>query len=164
MEVEQANRRERLGGAVEQVVEGAERRVELVHEDTAHGIDDRDLVTIGQVVDEPATAGRIGRVVDRAQDRDIGVEMGIDLALVPDVVAAGDDVDAAGQQLVRERRREAHPGCDVLAVGDDEVEVELVPEVRQRMADRDAPGLADDVADHPDAQAIIASPGIGHRA
>jgi hypothetical protein len=32
------------------------------------------------------------------------------------------------------------------------------------MADRDAPGLADDVADHPDAQAILASPGIGHRA
>ena len=57
MEVEDPDRRQRLGGAVEELVELRERRVELVHEDAAHGVDDRDLVAVIGVMDEPAPPG-----------------------------------------------------------------------------------------------------------
>ena len=36
MEVEDPDRRERIGGAIEELVELRERRIELVHEDPAH--------------------------------------------------------------------------------------------------------------------------------
>ena len=131
MEVEDPDRRQRIGRAVEQLVELRERRVELVHEDAAHGVDDRDLVAGIGVVDEPAAAGCLVGVVDRAQDGAIGVEIVVDLALVPDVVAAGDDVDAAAEQLLGQARGEPGAGRDVLAVGDDEVDVQLVAQVGQ---------------------------------
>ena len=102
-----------------------ERRVELVHEDAAHGVDDGDLFAGIGVVHEPAAAGGLVGVVDRPQDGPIGVEVVVDLALVPDVVAAGDDVDPAAEQLLGQARGQARPGGGVLAVGDDHVEVEL---------------------------------------
>ena len=54
MEVEDPERRQRLDAAVEQLVELRERRVELVHEDAAHGVDDGDLVAGIGVVHQPA--------------------------------------------------------------------------------------------------------------
>ena len=61
VEVEDAHRRQRLGGAVEQRVHGGERRVELVHEDAAHGVDDCHPLAVRQLVDQPAAAGRVVR-------------------------------------------------------------------------------------------------------
>ena len=53
---------QRLGSAVEQLVELRERRVELVHEDAAHDVDDGDLGTVISVVDqpEPRPGGLVG--------------------------------------------------------------------------------------------------------
>ena len=130
MEVEDPDRRQRIGRAIEQLVELRERRVELVHEDAAHGVDDRDLVAGIGVVDEPAAPGSLVGVVDRAQDGPIGVEVVVDLALVPDVVAAGDDVDAAAEQLLGQAGGQPRAGRHVLAVGDDEVDVVLVRAAR----------------------------------
>ena len=89
-------------------------------------VDDRDLVAAIGVMDEPAATGRLVGVVDRPQDGAIGVEVLVDLALVPDVVAARDHVDAAAQQLLGEARGEAHAGRDVLAVRDHEIDVPLM--------------------------------------
>ena len=130
MEVEDPDRRERIGGAIEELVELREWRIELVHEDAAHGVDDRDLVAAIGVVDEPAPTGRLVGVVDRPQDGAIRVEVLVDLALVPDVVAAGDHVDAAAQQLLGQARGETGTGRDVLAVRDHEVDVPLMPQLR----------------------------------
>ncbi len=42
----------------------------------------------GQVMDQPAAAGHLVGVVERSQHRAVVLEVGVDLALVPDVVAA----------------------------------------------------------------------------
>ena len=107
MEVDEAQDRQGLGCAVEEGVGVGERRVELVHEHAAHEVDDGHRLAVGQVMDQPAAAGRVVGVVGRAQDRAIGVEVLVDLALVPDVVAAGQDVHPAVEQLLGQGRGEA---------------------------------------------------------
>ena len=161
MEVEDPDRRQRIGRAVEQLVELRERRIELVHEDAAHRVDDRDLVAGIGVVDEPAAARCLVGVVDRPKDGAIGVEVLVDLALVPDVVAAGDDVDAAAEQLLGQARGETGTRRDVLAVRDDEVDVPVVPKLGQDGGHRQPARFADDVADDADAKLVAAG---AHRA
>ena len=161
MEVEDPDRRQRIGRAVEQLVELRERRVELIHEDPAHRVDDRDLVAGIGVVDEPAAAGCLVRIVDRPQDGAIGVEVLVDLALIPDVVAAGDDVNAAVEQLLGQARGETGTGRHVLTVRDDEIDVPVVPQLRQDGGHRQPARLADDVADDADANLVAAG---AHRA
>ena len=75
---------------------------------------------------------------------------GYDLALVPDVVAAGDDVHAGVEERMRAvDDREAHAAGQVLAVGGHEVDAALLAQRRdQRRSSATRPGLADDVADH----------------
>jgi hypothetical protein len=51
------------------------------------------------------------------------------------VVPERDHVDARGEQLVGELRRDAEPVGRVLAVGDDEIEVELFTKARQPLLD-----------------------------
>jgi hypothetical protein len=77
------------------------------------------------------------------------------------VIPAGDDVDSALQQLLGQARRQSRPGGRVLAIGDDHVQLELVPQVGQRLHHRQPSRLADDVADEADAKL---SRGGRHRA
>src|SRR5205823_5015768 len=94
-------------------------------------------------------AGDAGRaVVVWTEDPLVRLEDGIDLALVPDVVAGGNDVDSRGEERIGGRRGEPQPAGDVLAVGGDEVDGPLLAQPRQLLLDGLAPGLADDVADH----------------
>jgi hypothetical protein len=86
-----------------------------------------------------------------AQHRTTAVEVVVDLSLVPDVVAAGDDVDAAPEQLLGQARGQAGTRRDVLTVGDDHVQRHLVTELWQRVHHGQPSGLADDVADDADA-------------
>ena len=58
----------------------------------------------------------------------------------------------ASQQLLGEGWGEAHAGGHVLAVGDDEVDLQLSAQVRQGVGNGRPPRLADDVADQQDAQ------------
>jgi len=85
----------------------------------------RHVAAIGQVMDQPAATGCLVGIVHRPQERTVGVQVVVDLTLVPDVVAAGDHVDSAIEHLVGQRWRDAHPRGQVLTVGDDHVEVEL---------------------------------------
>jgi hypothetical protein len=147
MEIDDPERRQWLRGAVEQAVHGGKRRIELIHEDATHDIYDRNPVTIGQGVQQPALARGVIGIVERAQHRPAAVEIVVDLALVPDVVAAGDHVHAVGEQLLGEAGGQAGAGRQVLAVGDDEVEIELCAQLTEAADDRQPPRLADDVAD-----------------
>src|SRR3989304_4727883 len=47
------------GGPSDQPLHRGERRVELVHEDAAHDVDDRHPIPIGQRVQQPAAARRV---------------------------------------------------------------------------------------------------------
>jgi hypothetical protein len=77
------------------------------------------------------------------------------------MVATGDDVDPVAKQLLRQAGSQPRSGSEVLAVGDDQVQVELAAHGWQHVDDGLAPRLADDVADDHAPQQRGA---IGHRA
>ena len=161
MEVDQPDRRERHSRLVEQCIRGGERRIELVHVHPAHEVDDRYLSPVGELMKEPAAPWRVRWVIERPQDRAIGLQILVDLALVPDVVAGGDDVDPHAQQLLCQGRRQSHAGRHVLAIGDHQVDVHLGAQIRQRVPDSHAARLSDDVSDE---QAPHQVGAVGHLA
>ena len=65
---------------------------------------------------------RAGREVQRPQQPRVAVDIADDLAPVPDVVAGGDDVDAAVIELGADLVGDAEAVRGVLAVDDDEIE------------------------------------------
>jgi hypothetical protein len=67
-----------------------------------------------------AVAGLAAQVVGRPQDPRLLVEVGVDLAVAVGVVAERDHVDAGGEQVVGQLRRDPEAAGDVLAVDDDE--------------------------------------------
>jgi hypothetical protein len=68
------------------------------------------------------------------------------------VIAAGDHLDAGGQQAFCDFRRDAEPGSGVFAVGDTQIDLPLREDVRQPVVNDLAPGRAYDVADEEDFQ------------
>jgi hypothetical protein len=67
------------------------------------------------------------------------------------VVARGDHVDARAEEELGGGCSQAHPAGKVLAVGRDEIDPASAAQVGQERLDREAAGLADDVADQQDA-------------
>ena len=65
---------------------------------------------------------RAGRVIERAQQAWLGVDVGQDFLLVPDVVPGGDDRRPGTQQVDGDARGDATAVRAVLAVDDDEID------------------------------------------
>ena len=87
----------------------------------------------------------------RRPDHPVGAgEPDNDLAAPPRVVAERDHVDARREQPVGDPRSEPDPVGRVLAVGNDEVDVELVAQGRQPLLDRAVSRRAVDVGDEED--------------
>ena len=149
VEVDQADGRQRLAGLLEEPIGLEERVLDRLHVRPALEVDDRQLRAVERVVGPPPSPGNAVRaVVQRSEDPVVRLEDRVDLLLVPDVIARGDDVDAMGEQRVGGRWRQAHPAGEVLAVGGDEVDRALLAEGRNEGLDREPAGLADDVTDH----------------
>src|SRR5262249_9260419 len=55
--------------------------------------------TMRELQDNRSVAGRAGRIVDRAQEARLGVEVRNDLALVPNMIATRDHSDAATKKI-----------------------------------------------------------------
>ena len=70
-----------------------------------------------------------------------------DFFAVPAMVAACDDVDAIGKQIVGDFGCDTEAGCRVLAVGDDEVDLAVCDEVGQPIANDLASRRTDDIPD-----------------
>ena len=68
------------------------------------------------------------------------------------MVAAGDDFDAAGEQILGDPRRDAEAGSGVFAVGDAEIDLALREDVREPVVNDLAAGRAHDVANEKDFQ------------
>ncbi len=73
-----------------------------------------------------------------------------DFALVPDVVAGGDDVGAEIENFFGERRRDAEAAGCVFAVDDEEVDLVSFEEMGQVLVHDVAAGGAEDIADEED--------------
>ena len=97
--------------------------------------------------DDGAVAGRAGGKIERAQQARLGGEIGHDFALVPGVVAEGDDVGAGAHEIDREPRRDAVAARGVLAVDDEEVGLVALAQERDGGAHGVAARFADDIAE-----------------
>ena len=91
----------------ERDVDVGERRAPGAQEEVAAEVHDAEPHAAGALHDADAVAGLAAQVVVGPQDRLVRVEVGEDLAPVVGVVAERDDVDAGGEQLVGDLRRDA---------------------------------------------------------
>jgi hypothetical protein len=120
--------------------------VERVHEQPGHDVDDGDPAPVAKLVGAGALARRAGREVDGAQQARVGVDRGDDLALIPDMIAGGDAVDAGGIEALTDLVGDAEPGRRVLAVDGDEVEGEGITQARNFLDHRVAARPTEDIA------------------
>src|SRR5208282_441741 len=151
MEIDQDN----FGvNAFQKLVGNAKRIVVRSHKDSAlqvdHSIRSFSLLSLVE-----APAGHVGWIVGRAQNpacRSVAVafdhlKVVDDFALVPDVVAGGDDVDIQLKQFFGERRRNAETGGRILAVGNDQVDGLIADNAGQPVFDDGAARTSENVAD-----------------
>ena len=100
--------------------------------------------------DGEIAAGGGGRIVGRPDDPPLGLQDREDLAPPVDVVAHRDAVDAGGDQLVVDVRRQSRAAGGVLGVGHHQVEVLLGAQPAHGLRADVPAGLAHDVADEED--------------
>ena len=90
---------------------------------------------------------RADGIIERTQKAFFVREQFRHFLLVPQMVAAGDDIHAGVEDFPGGFGGDAGAAGGVLAVGDDEIERVLFAEFRQKGFDRIASRLTDDVAD-----------------
>src|SRR3989304_720119 len=96
---------------------------------------------------DDAASRRALRVVQGAQQGRLAVQVGVYLAVVPDVVARRDDLDAGLEHLVGGAGRQPLAAGGVLAVGDDEVNAVAAPDAGQSTGQGPASHLPHHIAD-----------------
>ena len=116
------------------------RIVQRVHVKQAHGMDDQNPAAARRVEDADAPSRRAGGVVHRPEEPGIAVDVIDDLAPVPDVVAGGDDVGPGVVEFLANFGRDAEAMGRVLAVDDDEIEVQPITQPGQLFLDHGAAG------------------------
>jgi len=143
---------------VDAAVQLAERRVDVreggsagTQEQVAAEVHDAEPQTV-VLDDADAVPGLAAQVVVGPQDRLVAIEVAEDLTAVIGVVAQRDDVDARGEQLVCDLRRDAEAARRVLAVDDDEGRRVAVAQQRQQAQQGVPAKRADDVTDEQDAR------------
>ena len=102
-----------------------------------------------------APARHVGRIIRRAQQAAGGAVLvavgGLkvvdDLALVPDVVAGGDDIDAQIEQVFRQRAGDAEAAGGVFSVRDHQIDGAVFHQAGQTVFDDVASGASENVAD-----------------
>jgi len=145
------------GDLAEQLVGFAEGIVAGGHEDAALKVHDGIGLAGGEFALVDTEAGCADGVVGGAEDAaaaNVGVDgnghVFEDLALVPDVVAGGDDVCAEIEELFCDRRGDAKAASGVFSVDYEEVDGVGFKDVREVFADDVAAGGAKDIADKKD--------------
>ena len=69
-----------------------------------------------------------------------------DLFAVPDVIAAGDYFDSAGEKLLRQTRRDSESRRGIFSIGDAQVDAALREDVCEAVVNNFAAGGTDDVS------------------
>src|SRR5579875_3941001 len=124
------------------------------HEDLPLQIDDRKCLAIGQRALKDAVAGRSRRVVGGADDaaRALlafgrhGLHIFDQLALVPDMIAGGDDMRAEIKEFFGDGGSYAEaPGC-IFTIDDEQIDAVRLEDVRQMLPDDAPSGAAEDIA------------------
>ena len=124
-----------------------ERIVERIHEHAAHQVDHQHARAVLRLDHHHAAPRRAGRIVVRADQPRRALDEHQRLALVPRMIAAGDDVGAGIDHLVVDRLGDAEAAGRVLAVDDDAIELPVAPQAGQPLGHGRAPGPPHHIAD-----------------
>jgi hypothetical protein len=145
------------GDLAEELVGLAEGIVAAGHEDAALEVHDGVLLAVAEFALVDAEAGSADSVVGGAEDAaaaDVRVgghgHVFEDLALVPDVIAGGDDVGAEIEEFLGDGGGDAEASGSVFAVDDEEIDCVGFEDVGEMFADDVAAGGAKDIADKKD--------------
>ncbi len=139
---------------VELRIDGCKRIVLRLHENAAERRDDENILPVPRLKEIRALARRAGGKIARAQHAVFIIDEGQNLALVGPVVAGGDAIDAQREEIVGDGAREAEATRRVLAVDDDEIELEAIDQARKFRRHHVAARLSDDVADEKNAHGM----------
>ena len=110
---------------LQQLLDGAERIIERVHEKAAHGLGYQDFAVVGQGDHRRAGAGRAGWEIQRTDQARFAGNEGDDLLAVPGVVAKGDGIGAGGEQCLGHVRGQAEAVRGILGVDRNEIGPDL---------------------------------------
>ena len=134
------------GQAFSSRVHRGERIIQRIHEHPAHDIDHQHAAAAGRLVEIGARARRALGIIRGPQDAVFLLDIGEDFLLVGPVIAGGDHIDAAGEEFLGDGAGEAEAAGGILAIGDDQIELQRVAQARQFGRHHVAARLADDVA------------------
>ena len=129
----------------EELFEPGEGVIERIHEEPAHQVDDENA-PLADRMQPPAGTGGSLREVRRAQDAGIALDIGDDFALVPDVIAGGQDIDFGVVKFAAEAFGQAAAGRRVLGIDDDQVEGEPTAQGRHVLFYGLTAGPSDNIA------------------
>ena len=129
----------------------AEGIVEVAHEDASLHVHHPQPPPVGRLRNAAAAARRTFRIVGRPEQLRGGVlEVRHDLALRPDVIAAGHEIDLAGEQLLGAVGGDPGAAGAVLHVGDHEVDALFRDELGDEVLHGLPAGLSKDVSEEQD--------------
>jgi len=140
--------------AAEDRVDLDERRAAGAEVEVPREVDDPEAHTVA-LHDGEAVARLRAEVVGRPQDPLLVVEVRVDLLAVIGVVTERDDVDARGEELVGDLRRDPEAAGDVLAVDHDEGRVVALAQRGEEPQQRPAAEPAHEVADEEDGRGRV---------
>ena len=101
----------------------AKRAIDGCHVGAPLQIDNRAVDSVSRLDDNDAGTRQLRRVIGWTQQARLAREVVINFALVPDMIAAGEHVDAEAEQIVGQLRRDAEAAGGVFAIGDREMNV-----------------------------------------
>jgi hypothetical protein len=122
---------QRAGG--ELALSERERIVERVHKDAAHQVDREHARAARGLEQHHAAPRRAGRIVVRTDEPRRALDEDERLALIPRMIAAGDDIGAGVDHLRVDLLGDAETASRVLAVDDNAIELPVALERRQAL-------------------------------
>jgi hypothetical protein len=130
----------------ENLVRFAKRAIGLRHVGAALQVDNRAIDAVAGLHGHDAAAGQIVDVVGGTKQSRLAFEIVVNFALVPDMIATGQDVQAVAEQFVGKLRGDAESARRIFAVGDAQVDFFGSDDVFQVPGDKASPRRGEDVA------------------
>ena len=123
------------------------RAVDIEQGGAALEIDDPHRNARPRLDDGGALAGRLHRIVDGAQDAFRALQIADEFLAVPDVIAAGDHIDAVVVEFAGDVLGESESAGGVLGIGDDQIDLAVAYQRRHHFGGRLPARSGEDIGD-----------------
>ena len=125
-----------------------------MHKDSTQQIKDGDGRAF-YFTDPNSLPGRVRRIVGRAHQPRLLLDVIDDFVLIKNVIAGGHHVDALREQMIGQRRGDRKAAGDVLGIHDREIDGVLLFQILQTVEHSRAARLAHDIANHQNLHGIV---------